>query len=55
MSGPPPYSFQWENDRGVDIQKSLKAHTDFLLTATVTDGMGCRQKASTRIRVIDCK
>lgn len=55
VSGTPPYSFRWENDRGIDIQKSLKANTDFLLTATVTDGMGCQQKTATRIRVIDCK
>jgi Domain of unknown function DUF11 len=54
-NGKAPYSYSWENDKGLDLQKSLKANSNVKVNVTVTDSLGCKAKDSVMVKVITCK
>jgi hypothetical protein len=53
-NGVAPYSYSWENDKGLDLQKSLKVNSNVLVNVTVTDSLGCKAKDSVMVKVIAC-
>jgi Domain of unknown function DUF11 len=53
-NGHAPYTYSWENDKGLDLQKSLKANSNVIVNVTVTDSLGCKAKDSVLVKVISC-
>jgi hypothetical protein len=53
-NGKAPYTYSWENDKGLDLQKALKVNANVLVNVTVTDNNGCKAKDSVMVKVIAC-
>jgi hypothetical protein len=53
-NGKAPYSYSWENDKGLDLQKALKVNANVMVNVTVTDSNGCKAKDHVMVKVIAC-